>query len=135
MTNWKLFACALLTGACCGTALTARGGSLPSGHVYAASVQQAARTLTGTVTDSHGEPLPGVSVSVKGTTLGTITDIDGKYTLKVHEGAELVFSFVGMQTQTVRFKGSLPSTSSCVMTTWHSMTSWSSATAARTARA
>lgn len=105
MTNWKLFACALLTGACCGTALTARGGSLPSGHVYAASVQQAARTLTGTVTDSHGEPLPGVSVSVKGTTLGTITDIDGKYTLKVHEGAELVFSFVGMQTQTVRFKG------------------------------
>ena len=105
MTNWKLFACALLTGACCGTTLTARGGSLPSGHVYAASVQQAARTLTGTVTDSHGEPLPGVSVSVKGTTLGTITDIDGKYTLKVHEGAELVFSFVGMQTQTVRFKG------------------------------
>ena len=103
--NRKHFACALLAGACCGTALSAWGAPLPSSHVHVASVQQATRTLTGTVTDSHGEPLPGVSVSVKGTTLGTITDINGKYTLKAPKGAEVVFSFVGMQTQTVRFKG------------------------------
>ena len=73
--------------------------------MYVNAAQQDERTLSGTVTDSHGEPLPGVSVTIKGTTKGTITNIDGKYTLKVPAGAELTFSFVGMQTQNVRFKG------------------------------
>ncbi|RKD92789.1 SusC/RagA family TonB-linked outer membrane protein [Mangrovibacterium diazotrophicum] len=58
------------------------------------------REITGTVTSSEdGYSLPGVSVSVKGTTIGTITDIDGKYTIYVPESATtLVFSFVGMRT-------------------------------------
>lgn len=64
-----------------------------------------------------------------------ITDIDGKYTLKVHEGAELVFSFVGMQTQTVRFKGE-PSLNIILRDDNVALDdSWSSATAVRTARA
>ena len=108
MTHWKLFACAL-AGAWVGTALPAKGNDLPPAEMHVYSVQQAERTITGTVTDSHGEPLPGVSVSVKGTTRGTITDINGKYTLKLPPPTgsepELTFSFVGMQTQTVRFKG------------------------------
>lgn len=82
MTHWKLFACAL-AGAWVGTALPAKGSDLPPAEMHVYSVQQAERTITGTVTDSHGEPLPGVSVSVKGTTRGTITDINGKYTLKL----------------------------------------------------
>lgn len=52
--------------------------------------------VTGTVTDESGETLPGVSVVVKSTTLGTTTDAQGKYTLELTDGnAILVFSFVG----------------------------------------
>ena len=60
--------------------------------------------VTGTVTDkADGSPLPGVNVYIKGTTIGTVTDIDGKYSLKV-EGKEqvLVFSQVGMKTVEVK---------------------------------
>lgn len=60
-----------------------------------------AQTITGTVTGADdGEPLPGVNIKIKGTTQGTITDFDGKYTLDVSgEDAVLVFSFVGFITQ------------------------------------
>ena len=52
-------------------------------------------TVTGTVSDASG-PLPGVSVRVKGTTSGTATDINGRYTINVPDGdAVLQFSFVG----------------------------------------
>ena len=71
------------------------------------SVLAQTREITGTVTSADdGNPIPGVSVSVKGTTIGTITDIDGKYNLKVPQDARtLVFSFVGMQTQEVAITG------------------------------
>ncbi len=61
------------------------------------------KTLTGTVISSEDNlPLPGVNVILKGTTQGTITDFDGKFTLNVPADAEtLVFSFMGMQTQEV----------------------------------
>ncbi|MBR4619859.1 MAG: SusC/RagA family TonB-linked outer membrane protein [Salinivirgaceae bacterium] len=61
------------------------------------------KTLTGTVISSEdNQPLPGVNVVVKGTTHGTITDFDGKFTLSVSDDAEaLTFSFMGMQTQEV----------------------------------
>jgi TonB-linked SusC/RagA family outer membrane protein len=61
------------------------------------------RVITGTVNSSDdGLPIPGVSVSVKGTTTGSITDMNGVYTITVPESAKmLVFSFVGMQTQEV----------------------------------
>ncbi|MBS2212409.1 SusC/RagA family TonB-linked outer membrane protein [Carboxylicivirga mesophila] len=59
-------------------------------------------TVTGTVTSSEdGQPIPGVSVVQKGTTNGTITDIDGNYNITVPQGAVIVFSFVGMDTQEV----------------------------------
>ena len=62
------------------------------------------RNISGTVTasDESDEPLPGVSVVVEGTTIGTITDIDGKYSLKVPKGYEnLVFSYIGYEAQTL----------------------------------
>ncbi|MFH0842063.1 MAG: SusC/RagA family TonB-linked outer membrane protein [Bacteroidota bacterium] len=65
------------------------------------------RTITGTVTSSvEGEgTLPGVSVSVKGTTAGIITGIDGKYTLAIPENATtLVFSYIGMKKQEVEIE-------------------------------
>ncbi len=61
------------------------------------------RTISGTVTDeSGGQPLPGVTVVVKGTTQGTVTNADGEYSLNnLPDDATLVFSFVGMRTQEV----------------------------------
>ena len=72
-----------------------------SSGTYTVSQQQL--TISGKVTDSSGAPLPGVTVMVKGTTTGTITDFDGKYTLpNVPGDATLVFSFVGMRKQEVQ---------------------------------
>ena len=62
--------------------------------------------VRGKVSDQNGEYLPGVTVLIKGTTQGTITDIDGNYLLpNVTENATLVFSFVGMQTVEVPLNG------------------------------
>lgn len=71
-----------------------------SGEAPVLTKQQ--KSVSGKVTDSSGQPLPGVTVVVKGTTTGTITDFDGKYTLgNVPENAILVFSFVGMKAQEI----------------------------------
>jgi TonB-dependent starch-binding outer membrane protein SusC len=60
------------------------------------------RSISGTVTDETGQPLPGVTVVVEGTTIGTVTNGDGGYKLSVPEDAEnLTFSFVGMNTVNV----------------------------------
>jgi iron complex outermembrane receptor protein len=58
--------------------------------------------ITGKITDaSDNSTLPGVTIVVKGTTTGTVTDLDGKYALTVNPGSTLVFSFVGYTTQEV----------------------------------
>ncbi len=53
------------------------------------------------VQDETGEPLPGVSIVIKGTTSGTVSDRDGTFALKTPENAEIVFSYVGNETITV----------------------------------
>ncbi len=58
-------------------------------------------TVKGKVTDETKEGLVGVSVMIKGTTTGTVTDIDGNYVLPANVGDQLVFTYVGMKTQTV----------------------------------
>ncbi len=61
------------------------------------------RTVKGTVTDSAGQHLPGVSIVIKGTTIGTVTDVEGNFALENVPGdAILVFSFVGMKVQEVQ---------------------------------
>ncbi len=58
------------------------------------------KTVTGKVTDAaSGEPLPGVTIVVKGTTQGTITNFDGDYTIDTEEGQTLVFSYIGYTPQ------------------------------------
>ena len=58
------------------------------------------KSISGTVTDSRNQPLPGVTVVVKGTTQGAVTDVNGNYLLSsISENTTLVFSFVGMRTQ------------------------------------
>ena len=67
--------------------------------------QQKTVRIQGKVSDEDGAPLPGVTVLIKGTTLGTATDMDGKYSLSVPEGNYiLLFTMVGMKTQEVTLK-------------------------------
>lgn len=64
------------------------------------------KTITGTVTSEvDGLGIPGVSVIVKGTTTGTATNIDGYYSIPVTDDAILVFSFIGMEDQTIPVEG------------------------------
>lgn len=70
------------------------------------TMQQKQRTIKGTVSDEYGEPLIGVSVLVQGTTTGTITDIDGNYTLEIlNDEAVLEFSYIGYQKISLRVAG------------------------------
>lgn len=72
------------------------------------SLDQAKTTVKGVVKDDTGEPIPGASVMLKGTTTGTITDLDGRFSLTYSPSgkkAELLVSFVGMGTQTVPITG------------------------------
>ena len=63
------------------------------------------KEISGTVYDSSGEGLAGVGVMVKGTTVGTMTDLDGSFTLKVPEDAVLEISCLGFQTQEISASG------------------------------
>ena len=86
-----------------------------AGHAWASSspienslyaVQQT-HQCSGVVTDESGEPLVGASVIVKGTTLGSVTDLSGAFSIKgVKKGATLHISYIGYETQSVTWDGS-----------------------------
>ncbi|MEX2595064.1 MAG: SusC/RagA family TonB-linked outer membrane protein [Anditalea sp.] len=57
--------------------------------------------VRGTVVDQNGKPIPGVTVSVEGLSLGSVTDLEGNYSLVVPEGSTMVFSFIGFETQKI----------------------------------
>ena len=61
--------------------------------------------VTGRVVDEKGDPIPGASVIVYGTTQGVATDVDGRYTLRMQPDAVLQISFVGYKTETIPVKG------------------------------
>ena len=64
------------------------------------------KSVTGKITDTDGQPLPGVTVIVKGTSNGTVSNSSGEYSIAIiPEGATLVFSFVGMKTEEVSVNG------------------------------
>ncbi len=83
---------------------------LGGGHVMAAessspntqAVQQQVQVITGTVVDTHGEPVIGANVVEKGTTNGGLTDIDGNFSLRVAPGTTIQVSFVGYKTVEVK---------------------------------
>jgi TonB-dependent starch-binding outer membrane protein SusC len=58
-------------------------------------------TVSGKVTDENGEPVPGATVIVEGTNVGTVTDIEGSFTVNADEGAVLQISFIGYETQRI----------------------------------
>src|SRR5690606_1174791 len=68
--------------------------------------KQASVIIKGKVTDEKGEPLPGVSVRLKGTNIGTITDPEGNYSINLSDDkGVLQFAFVGFKTQEITVKG------------------------------
>jgi len=73
--------------------------------IFSISLTFAQSTVTGTVTDTSKEVLPGANVIEKGTTNGTSTDFNGKFTLTVKDGAVLVVSFTGYETKEVAVNG------------------------------
>jgi hypothetical protein len=66
------------------------------------SVQPVDVTITGTVRDQNGNPIPGATISVPGTTIGTATDLDGKFSISVPEESSVVVSFIGYDSQTIK---------------------------------
>ncbi len=81
---------------------------IPEVDKKAATVQEeitAQLNVTGTVTDENGDALPGATIQEMGTTNGTITDVEGKFSLSVPEDATLTVSFVGYATQEIQLNG------------------------------
>lgn len=96
----------LTTVALCGTLLLSNGpaNAAPStsSETPKTMEQMQALTVNGLVVDSNGEPIIGANVLEKGTTNGSLTDVDGKFTLNVRQGAVLQISFIGYKTQEVK---------------------------------
>lgn len=96
----------LTTVALCGTLLLSNGpaNAAPStsSETPKTMEQMQALTVNGLVVDSNGEPIIGANVLEKGTTNGSLTDVDGKFTLNVRQGALLQISFIGYKTQEVK---------------------------------
>ena len=64
------------------------------------------RRITGTVTDENGQPLPGAYVYIKGTEVGTTTNLDGMYVIDINQTDELTFSFISYLEQTIKPRSS-----------------------------
>lgn len=80
--------------------------AIPADNPSGVQIAQQNVACTGVVKDASGETVIGASVVVKGTTNGTVTDLDGRFTLSgVKQGATLVISFIGFQTQEVVWNG------------------------------
>ncbi|MEL7586149.1 MAG: TonB-dependent receptor [Prolixibacteraceae bacterium] len=69
--------------------------------VFQSRAQENSLLISGTVTDQQNQPLPGVTVVLKNTTTGTVTDIDGKFSLRAATGAVIAFSFIGYEPREV----------------------------------
>ena len=80
--------------------------SIWAGNAIDSAFATTQKPLKGTVVDSKGESLIGATVLVKGTTLGTITDVEGKFSIQAPVGATLEFSYLGYSTVTYQVKTS-----------------------------
>lgn len=85
--------------------ITVKGAGTDEVMPMVLDVDQENVTVSGVISDENGSPLPGATVLVKGTALGTITDLDGKYSLTVSDSSTLVISFVGYLTAEEKVAG------------------------------
>ncbi|MCM1292183.1 MAG: TonB-dependent receptor [Bacteroides sp.] len=96
---------ALTMGVAFLSAVAAPPASAQSTIVASAAMTQQSENATGTVYDSDGEPLVGVSVLVKGTQTGTMTDANGRFSLRANKGQTLIFKYVGFDQQEAKVTG------------------------------
>lgn len=101
LANSKLLTAVAITALFIGSG-NAVAASTASGSAYEVTEQLQSQAISGVVTDTNGEPVIGASVSEKGTTNGTITDINGKFSLNVKPGAILKVTFVGYKPHEVK---------------------------------
>ena len=92
----KAIACLVLA---CGGALPTLAASETLSSPKVENVQQNGITVKGVVKDTNGEPIIGATVMEKGTKNGTVTDIDGKYSLSVKRGATIEVTYIGYRAQ------------------------------------
>ncbi|NBR73209.1 MAG: hypothetical protein EBT72_02605, partial [Flavobacteriia bacterium] len=69
--------------------------------LFAFSFSLSAQQISGSVSDENGDPLPGASVVVDGTSRGVTSDFDGNFTIAASNGDKLVVSYVGYKSQTI----------------------------------
>lgn len=79
-----------------------KGKNIVVRSIAQTSSSQQKKTITGTIVDLSGMPVIGANVMVKGTTNGTITDMDGKFSLEVASGATLMVSYIGFANQEIK---------------------------------
>lgn len=72
--------------------------AVESAGIQVVAQKGAQRTISGLITESNGDPIIGATILVKGTTRGTTSDLDGKYSIKVADGEELEFRYIGFAT-------------------------------------
>lgn len=103
-TNFKWYALCMT--------LSLSSGLLPqhamANNLLVKNVQMQQSPVTGVVKDAFGEPLMGVNVIVKGTTIGAVTDIDGQFSFDAPAGSTLLVSYIGFQSEEVKVKGKGP---------------------------
>ena len=97
----KAFLATTLLLSLCGNSVVAQRTQASQSSVTTA-VKGKPIKVTGTVLDAAGEPIIGANVVVEGTTIGVITDIDGKYELEAPKGSSLVISYIGFSSKTVK---------------------------------
>lgn len=89
-----------------GTVLSTQAAVFPGNLLSTTGMENfrnetAAITVKGTIVDASGLPLPGVTIVVQGSTSGTVSDANGAYSIVAPENGTLVFSFIGLKTQSV----------------------------------
>ena len=102
LTQSKLLTAIAIVSLFIGTGNAIANQAIENSNNERTEQHQKVQTISGVVLDANNEPVIGASVLEKGTTNGTITDLDGQFKLNAKPGALLQFSFIGYQTQTVK---------------------------------
>jgi len=82
-------------------AITQQDNKINNANLPKTTIKTVDRIITGTVIDDSGEPLPGVTVLVRRTNIGTVTDLDGRYSIEAPDNATLIFTFMGFRKEEV----------------------------------
>lgn len=98
----KKILCLLAVGLMCSSFISSYASDINTRSGGILESKQARITVQGRVVDAAGEPLAGLGVKVPGTTIGTLTEVDGTYSITVDPNASLSFSFIGYKEQVIR---------------------------------